>query len=106
MERAMTLIRKEARSRSGMNNGDIDVAFQMFSCGMVWDGNIVSKDSRDHLVQHGFAVRHGGMQAMTGKGVVAFLGSPVIWRSAFRRWRNWRRNPLVADDARIKRAMN
>ena len=102
----MAFIRKEPRARNGMNNGDIDVAFQLFSCGMVWDGNVCSKDSRDHLVSEGYAVRHSGMQAMTGKGVMAFLTSPTIWRSAFGRWRNWKRNPLVADNARIKRAMS
>jgi len=87
------------------NNGDIDVAFQLFSCGMVFDGNLVSKDSRDHLVNSGYAVRHDGMQAMTGKGSIAFILSPVIWRSAFRQWRNWRSNPFVVSAEKIKQAM-
>lgn len=102
----MAFIRKEPRARNGMNNGDLDVALQLFSCGMVWDGNLVSKESRDHFVREGYAVRHGGMQALTGKGVVAFLTSPSVWRSVVARWRRWGRNPLVADAARIQRAMN
>lgn len=56
----MTLIRKCKLAQTGWNNGDLDVAFQLFSCGMVWDGNLTSKDSRDHLVREGYAVRAGG----------------------------------------------
>jgi hypothetical protein len=51
------MIRHCARSQSGWNNGDLAVVFQLFSCGMVWDGNLVSKSSRDHLVRTGHAVR-------------------------------------------------
>jgi hypothetical protein len=101
----MAFIRKEPRASNGVNNGDLDVAFQLFSCGMVWDGNLSSKTSRDHLVSEGYAVRYNGMQALTGKGIVAFLTSPAIWASAWRRWRLWKDNPLVAAPDRIKRAM-
>lgn len=89
----------------GWDSGDLDVAFQLFSCGMVWDGNLSSKDSRDHLVRNGYAVRHEGMQALTGKGVIAFLLHPIVWRSVVRRWRLWNRNPLLADASRIRSAM-
>ena len=99
------LIRRCKRSRDGRNSGDLDVAFQLFSCGMVWDGNLASKDGRDHLVAGGYAVRHDGMQALTGKGTVAFILSPVVWRSALRQWRLWRKNPFVASDAAVQRAM-
>jgi len=101
----MRMIRRCDRSQTGWNNADIDVAFQLFSCGMVWDGNLASKSSRDHFVTHGYAVRHNGMQSLTGRGVLHFLTTPAVWWSAFCRWRNWSRNPLVADAARIKRAM-
>lgn len=101
----MALIRHCKHSRSGWNNGDIDVAFQLFSCGMVWDGNLASKDGRNHLVAGGYAVRYQGAQAMTGKGTVAFLLHPVIWRSALRRWWMWRRNPLVATPDRVRAAL-
>jgi hypothetical protein len=101
----MTFIRKEPRASNGWDNGDLDVAFQLFSCGMVWDGNLTSKPSRDHFVQNGYAVRHDGMQALTGKGVVAMLTTPAIWASAYRRYKNWKRNPFVADSREIKRAM-
>jgi hypothetical protein len=98
------LIRRCQHSQTGWNSGDLDVAFQLFSCGMVWDGNLTSKSSRDHLVACGYAVRHQGMQAMTGKGVIAFLKSPAVYRSALRRWRSGR-NPFTADRARIEQAM-
>ena len=105
MKVSTRMIRRCDKSSDGWNNGDEDVAFQLFSCGMVWDGNITSKASRDHLVEHGYAVRCHGMQALTGKGVVHFLTTPAIWRSAFRRWRLWSRNPFVASPDRVKAAM-
>jgi len=101
----MRMIRREPRARNGWNNGDLDVAFQLFESGMVWDGNLTSKSSRDHLVANGFAVRSEGMQSLTGRGTWHFLTTPAVWISAYRRWRNWRRNPFVADEARIRRAM-
>lgn len=99
------IIRKEPKASNGRNNGDLDVAFQLFSIGMVWDGNLASKESRDYLVAQGFACRKEGMNALTGRGALAFLASPAVWVSAFRRWRLWRRNPFVAIDATIKRAL-
>lgn len=101
----MRMIRREPRASNGWNNGDLDVAFQLFESGMVWDGNLASKSSRDHLVAHGYAVRHGGMQSLTGRGTLRFLTTPAVWVSTFRRLRNWKRNPLIADEARIRRAM-
>lgn len=99
------IYRKCKGSRCGWNNGDIDVAFQLFSCGMVWDGNLVSKDSRSHLVEQGYAVQYDGMQALTGKGAIAFLKHPRTWLSVWRRWRLWGDTHLTADERRIKRAM-
>lgn len=101
----MAIYRREPKSQSGWDSGDVDVAFQLFSNGMVWDGNLSSKSGRDHLVSHGYAVRHQGMQAMTGRGALAFLLHPHTWVSAFRYRRLWHRNPLVSDAERIKRAM-
>ena len=100
------IIRKESRSRNGYNNGDIDVAFQLFPCGMVWDGNLASKESRNHFLKNGYAVKYEGMQAMTGKGTIAFLLSPIIWISAFKRWRKWKKNPFIAKPIEIERAMD
>ena len=94
-----------ACGRAGWNSGDLDVAFQLFSCGMVWDGNLSSKDGRDHLVSKGYAVRHEGVTAMTGKGTVAFVTSIPVALSAWRRWRRWKKNPLVATPETVKRAM-
>lgn len=102
----MPLIRKCTKSSNGCNNGDLDVAFQLFSCGLVWDGNLTSKSSRDHLIAEGYAVRYQGVQALTGKGTVAFLLSPRIWVSALRRWRLWQKNPLVASPSAVRRAVS
>ncbi len=99
------MIRKEPKASNGWNNGDLDTAFQLFACGMVWDGNLTSKGSRDHFVQNGYAVRSNGMQSLTGKGVFAFLMTPAVWESARKRYQNYKRNPFVADAERIKRAM-
>ena len=101
----MPLIRKEPRARHGWNNGDLDVAFQLFACGMVWDGALVSKESRDHLVREGYAVRRDGLQALTGKGTVAFLTSPAVWASAYRRWVKGKPTFVVAAD-RVRRALS
>lgn len=101
----MRMIRRCKHASNGWNNGDLDVAFQLFSCGMVWDGNLSSKESRSHFVQNGYAVKHEGMQSLTGRGVAHFLTTPAVWVSAFRRWRLWHSNPLLADASRIKRAM-
>ncbi len=100
------LIRREPRASCGWNNGDLDVAYQLLTCGMVWDGNLVSKDSRNHLVEHGYAVQHNGMQALTGKGVWAFLTHQRCWRYLWRRWRQTGTNPLVVDERAIERSMN
>lgn len=101
----MKIIRDEPKARNGKNNGDLDVAFQLFSCGMVWDGNVASKSSRDHLVAGGYAVRHEGMQALTGRGTIAFLLSPAVWAAAWRRGRRGRRNPFVASEKNIAQAL-
>lgn len=99
------IFRKCKHSRTGRNSGDVDVAFQLFSCGMVWDGNLCSKSAKKHLIANGYAVYHDGMTALTGKGIIACLTSFHFWRSAYRYWRLWKRSPLVADQARIRRAM-
>jgi hypothetical protein len=104
-ERTAPLIRRSTRTRNKRDHGDIDVAFQLFSCGLVWDGNVTSKESRDHLIRNGYAVRYEGMSTLTGKGIVAFITSPTIWKSTLGRWRRWKRNPLIANADRIKRAM-
>lgn len=101
----MRMIRREPKASNGWNNGDIDVALQLFSCGMVWDGNLASKESRSHFVANGYAVRAEGMQSLTGKGVIAVLCTRAMWRSIFIRWRKWGRCPILADAERIKRAM-
>ena len=100
------IFRKSNNTKDGWNHGDKDVAFQLFSCGMVWDGNICSKESRDYLIEHGYAVRREGFTALTGKGAVAFLLHRSTWASICRRWYLWKRNPLVATASQIKSALH
>ncbi len=99
------MIRRCKHSPDGWNHGDLDTAFQLFSCGMVWDGNVGRKASRAHLVRHGYAVRTDGMTALTGKGAIAFLLTPRVWLAAYRRRRLFRSNPFVASTDTIDRAM-
>lgn len=99
------LFPRNPRAKNGYDSGVVDVAFQLFSCGMVWDGNITCKSGRDHLLRHGYAVRHDGMTTLTGKGTVSFLLHSETWKSAYRRWRLWRRNPFIASPERVKGAM-
>lgn len=101
----MPLIRKEPRASDGWNSGDQDVAYQLFTCGLVWDGNLASKSSRSHLVEGGYAVRYDGVQALTGKGTWAFLTSRAMWGYLWRRWRRYGGNPLIASPETIKRAI-
>ena len=40
-----------------------------FRFGPVWDGNLISKEARNHLVKSGFVTRCQGFQMLTEKGV-------------------------------------
>ncbi len=102
----MSIIRREPKASSGWDSGDLDVAYQLFTCGVVWDGNLASKSSRDHLVAEGYAVRYRGAQALTGKGTVAFLRHRAVWVYLWRRWRRWGGNPLVASAEAVQRALD
>lgn len=101
----MALIRKCKHSQNGWNNGDLDVAFQLWRCAMVWDGNLTSKASRDHFVREGYVIRIVGQQALTGKGKMAFLFSRAVWRSAWQRWRLSKRNPFVGTPDEVQNAI-
>ena len=92
------MIRKEPRASNGWNNGDLDVAFQLFQDGLVWDGNVCSKEGRDHFISHGYAIRAEGYTALTGKGTLRLLRTPCFWRSVWKRWWRWKKNPLVDYD--------
>ena len=87
------IIRRSPKSSTGWNGGDIDTVVGLFKSGLVWDGDLPSKTSRDHLVASGFAGRHDGVQALTGKGKLAGLlqwPMPRVW------WRLWRRGLLAS----------
>lgn len=90
----------------GERSAAIEVAFQLFACGMVWDGNVASKSGRDELLRLGYAVHYEGMQALTGRGAIALLLSPRGWWFWFRSWRTWRVNRLVASPEKIRKAMS
>lgn len=95
------------KSRSIFRDSRVtEVAFQLFSCGMVWDGNLCCKTGRDLLVQEGYAARCEGLQALTGKGTFAFLTSPHVWRFAWGVWRRRKHNPFVASPKKIREAMS
>ncbi len=85
------IVRRSSKSSDGWNGGDIDTTLALFQTAIVWDGDIPSKTSRDHLVAAGYAGRHDGVQALTGKGKLAALFQwpmPRVW------WRRWRRGRL------------
>jgi len=84
----MRAIRRNPKSSSGWDGGDIDELVQMFRAAMVWDGNHSSKSSRDHLIENGFAYRCEGQTALTGKGKIAALTCwpmPRVWLRIWRR---------------------
>lgn len=46
-----------------------EVMAQLFLNGPTWDGNLISKDERDNLVDAGFVDRDNGWNFLTVKGV-------------------------------------
>lgn len=96
------MIRRNPKASDGWNHGDLDVAFQLFQYGMVWDGNIASKLSRNHLIEQGYAIRRSGFTALTPRGVLRFVMTPRVWLAVYRRWRLWKQNPLAPRAARVE----
>ena len=83
--------RRKANGGYRYNGADIDELVQMFRAAMTWDGNHCSKESRDHLIENGYAYRVEGQTALTGKGKIAALfcwPMPYVW------YRQWRRGKL------------
>jgi len=95
MQNDTRIIRAEPRASAGWNGGDIDTALTLMREGMVWDGRLPSKSSRSHFVEHGYAVRADGYQALTGRGVLAML-HPRYWAIWFCVWRRLGHNPFVS----------
>ena len=50
-----------------------EVLWQLFKNGPTWDGDIVSKQSRDWLIENDFAARTNGYTFLTHDGVVAAI---------------------------------
>ena len=86
-------VRKCKHSSDGWNSGDKDELCQMFTAALTWDGNHVSKESRDHLIASGYAYRREGLTALTGKGKLAAL---LCWPMPLYWFRRWRRKGLTA----------
>lgn len=84
------------RFRDGRpSDADVDVVTQLFG-NLVWEGDLLSKDSRDWLVQAGFAVRKASHQTLTPEGIRAALKSPRLMEVLMRRYagggfRTWER---------------
>ena len=96
------LIRKNHKSQNGWNNGDIETLFCLFNGVLIQDGDIPSKESRDHLADGGYIDRRDGYQWLTYKGWNEFLTSPIIAESAVLRRAAQGHSPF----ARSKRQMN
>lgn len=64
-----------------------EVMGQLFIQGPTWDGNIVSKDGRDHLIAMGYARRYSGWTFLTEEGVhmaieadlAPYTGGHTMW---------------------------
>jgi hypothetical protein len=67
------MVRRDEAAPGGWSVADVETAIQLFACGMVMDGALVSRGSRDHMQAWGYVVRAGGFNALTGKGTLAFL---------------------------------
>lgn len=100
----MSIIRRTKNASNGLNGGDLDTAFYMFRCGMIYDGNLPSKDSRNYFREQGYAVSYDGMTCLTGRGVVALLTNRHALWYAWRVWRRERRNPFFATARELSRA--
>lgn len=83
----MRAVRKNPKSSSGYDSGDIEELVCMFKAAMLWDGNHPSKTSRDYLIENGYAYRKDGQTALTGKGKIAALFCWPMPRAWFRMWR-------------------
>lgn len=85
----MRAVRKCSKSSDGWNSGDKDTLAVLFQYALVWDGSIPSKESRDYLIENGYAFRFDGLTALTGKGKLAALicwPMPAYWLAVRRRW--------------------
>lgn len=83
-------VRKNSISKPVFNSGDTDELALLFMKALVWDGDHPSKDSRDYLIEGGWAERREGYTALTGKGKIAALTCWPMPRTWFRLWRRGR----------------
>ncbi|SFY18407.1 hypothetical protein SAMN04244548_02987 [Paracoccus pantotrophus] len=57
-----------------------EVLMQLFVQGPTWDGNLVSKEERNSLVEAGFAERWNGWNYLTQEGVEAAVAGGLAAR--------------------------
>ena len=62
-----------------------DTLMQLFVQGPTWDGNLVSKQERDAMLQYGMCKRWNGWNWLTREGVEAAVAGGLA--SANRAWR-------------------
>ena len=55
-------------NRIGNLNGRLEQLWQL-ACGIVWDGDLISKDDRNGLVEAGFAGKEQGFNFITAEGI-------------------------------------
>jgi len=48
----------------------VEAILQLWRTGVVWDGNLVSKQGRDELVKQGLADRINGFNFLTKEGIL------------------------------------
>lgn len=66
-----------------------EVLMQLFVYGPTWDGNLISKEERDRLVDAGLVVRWNGWNQLTEEGLEAGLaGGKAAKHWHDKRWYN------------------
>lgn len=69
---------KLARGRLNVKRTDGAQLEQLASNGAVWDGDLLSKSSRDSLVEAGLAYRAEGYNAITAHGIRLALAVGIL----------------------------
>ena len=92
------IVRRSNSANTGWNEGDLDLAFQLVQYGVVDEDELVSRSSRDHFLEKGFAIQYGLRLTLTPRGLIHFFTSRAVWMDAYRYWKMWKANPFVADE--------
>jgi len=60
-----------------MSTSAFAVLEQLFLVGPTWDGNVISKQGRDELIEYDYAFRVDGYASLTPKGVELVTRSEI-----------------------------